>query len=141
MTEKQIENKMLRLAKDLICSRYPKGWGGAAVIRTSNNKYYTSVAIETINSASELCIETGAICEVHKFNEVATHCLCVIRENENASFKILTPCGICQERLRFWGDKVLVGATTKGNLIRFIPLQELQPYHWTSAYTTDETEN
>ena len=32
-----IENKMYLLAVNLIKKRYPKGWGGAAVIRTEED--------------------------------------------------------------------------------------------------------
>lgn len=136
-----VEDKMYQLATDLIKRRYPKGWGGAAVIRTENDNYYTSVAIETANSSAVLCIEVGAMCEAHKYNEKVTHCLCIVRDNENEPFKVLSPCGICQERLRYWGDKVLVGVTYGGRKLKFVTLKELTPFHWTMAYTPDELEH
>lgn len=129
-----IENKMYLLAVDLIKKRYPKGWGGAAVIRTEEDDYYTSVAIEVENESAALCIETGAICEAHKYNKKVTHCLCVVRDDENSDFKVLTPCGICQERLNYWTGNVLVGVTNKENDLKFVALKELQPYHWINAY-------
>lgn len=136
-----VEDKMYQLATDLIKRRYPKGWGGAAVIRTENDNYYTSVPIETANSSAVLCIEVGAMCEAHKYNEKVTHCLCIVRDNENESFKVLSPCGICQERLRYWGDEVLVGVTCGGHKLKFVTLKELTPFHWTMAYTPDELEH
>lgn len=129
-----IENKMYLLAVDLIKKRYPKGWGGAAVIRTEEDDYYTSVAIEVENESATLCIETGTICEAHKYNKKVTHCLCVVRDDENSDFKVLTPCGICQERLNYWTGNVLVGVTNKENDLKFVALKELQPYHWINAY-------
>lgn len=129
-----IENKMYLLAVDLIKKRYPKGWGGAAVIRTEEDDYYTSVAIEVENESATLCIETGAICEAHKYNKKVTHCLCVVRDDENSDFKVLTPCGICQERLNYWTGNVLVGVTNKENDLKFVALKELQPYHLINAY-------
>ncbi|MCD8118421.1 MAG: hypothetical protein LUE29_02825 [Lachnospiraceae bacterium] len=80
------------------------------------------------------------MCEAHKYNEKVTHCLCVVRDNENAPFKVLSPCGICQERLRFWGDEVLVGVTYSGQKMRFVTLKELTPFHWSAAYSRDEKE-
>ena len=136
-----VEDKMYQLATDLIKRRYPKGWGGVAVIRTENDNYYTSVAIETANSSAVLCIEVGAMCEAHKYNEKVTHCLCIVRDNENEPFKVLSPCGICQERLRYWGDEVLVGVTYGGRKLKFVTLKELTPFHWTMAYTPDELEH
>ena len=136
-----IENKMFQIAKELIEKRYPAGWGGAAVIRTEQDHYFSSVAIETANSSASLCIEVGAMCEAHKYNEKVTHCLCIIRDDENSPYKVLTPCGICQERLRYWGEDVLVGITATDDNLRFVKLKELQPYHWTTAYDKEELEH
>ncbi len=135
-----IEEKMYRLATELIERRYPKGWGGAAVIRTAQDHYFTSVPIETANSSAVLCIEVGAMCEAHKYDELVTHCLCVVRNDENSPYKILSPCGICQERLRFWGEDVQVGVTTPDRALKFVALRELSPFHWSKAYSQEELE-
>lgn len=129
-----IEQTLYDTAVNFIKNRYPTGWGGAAVIHTEDNRFLISVALETMNASAELCIETGAICEAHKFNVKVTHCICVVREDENSEFKILTPCGICQERLRFWGEDVLVGVTTADKSLKFVRLGELMPYYWGKAY-------
>ena len=141
MRNVKIENKLYKNAKEFIEKRYPVGWGGAAVIHTREGNYFTSVSIETANGSAVLCIETGAILEAHKFNEKVTHCLCLVRDDEKSPFKILTPCGICQERLRFWGKDVQVAVTTEDNSLKFVTLGELQPYHWTNAYPADELDH
>lgn len=133
-----IEQTLYDTAVDFIKNRYPTGWGGAAVIHTDDDRFLISVAIEVFNASAELCIETGAICEAHKWNVGVTHCICVVRDDENSEFKVLTPCGICQERLRFWGEDVLVGVTTTDNSLKFVRLGELMPYYWGKAYE-DET--
>lgn len=139
MRDTKIENEMYGIAKEFIEKRYPEGWGGAAVIHTEEGHYFTSVSIETANASAVLCVETGAILEAHKYNETVTHCLCLVRDDEKSPFKILTPCGICQERLRFWGN-VQVAVTTADNSLQFVPLYDLQPHHWTNAYTAGEIE-
>ena len=136
-----IETKLYNDAILFLINRYPKGWGGVAIIRTKENKYYTSVPIETANNSVSLCIEVGAICEAHKFNEKITHCICVVRDNESSPFKVLSPCGICQERLRFWGTDIKVGISTKGKKQKFVKLKELQRHHWTNAYDKNELES
>lgn len=136
-----IEKEMYRRAIELIEKRYPKGWGGAGVVHTANGHYFTSVSIDTANASAVLCIETGAMLEVHKFNEKVTHCMCLVRDDENSPYKVLSPCGICQERLRFWGEDVQVAVTTQDNSLLFVPLHELQPYHWSGAYPSDELEH
>ena len=138
--QKTIEEEMYYRAIELIKKRYPKGWGGAAVIHSEDGQYFTSVSIETANSSVDLCIEVGAMCEAHKYNVRVTHCLCVVRDDENSPFKVLSPCGVCQERLRFWGEGVKVGVTTSENVLKFVTLNEFQPYHWTNAYPQEEIE-
>jgi len=129
-----IEKEMYHIAVEFIKKRYPIGWGGVAVMHTADEQYLTSVAINTIDSNAELCIEVGALCEAAKYDLKITHSLCVVRENEKSLYKILTPCGICQERLRYYGTDLSVGVTTKDNKLKFVPLNELQPYHWTNAF-------
>lgn len=80
------------------------------------------------------------MCEAHKFNEKVTHCLCVVRDDENSPYKVLSPCGVCRERLRYWGEEVQVVVTTDDHSLLFVTLKELQPYHWYLAYPTESFE-
>lgn len=119
---------------ELIEKRYPTGWGGAAAMYTVNGQILTSVAPEVINASTELCIETGAILEAHKLNTKITHTICVVRDDEQSNFKVLTPCGVCQERLYYWGPRVKAAITTNDGSLEFKTLEEIQPYHWSQAY-------
>ena len=134
-----IEQTLYDTAVDFIKSRYPTGWGGAAAIHTVDDRILISVAPEALNAGVELCIETGAICEAHKWNAKVTHCICVVRDDENSEFKVLSPCGVCQERLRYWGEDVRVGVTTKDKSLKYVRLGELMPYYWGSAYEDENT--
>jgi cytidine deaminase len=136
--DKMIEEEMYRRAIEFIPQRFPKGYGGVAIVHTADDLFLSSVAIESANDSVIICIETGALAEAHKLNTPVTHCLCVVRDNENSPFKILSPCGVCQERLRFWGTEVRVGVTTKDNSLLFVTLKDLQPYHWTNAFPPEE---
>ena len=136
-----IEQEMYTKAIEFIEHRFLTGWGGASVIHTDDDRYLISVALETFNASVELCIETGAMCEAQKYNSRVTHCICVVRDDEKSPFKVLSPCGVCQERLRYWGEEVKVGVTTKDNVLKFVTLKELQPYHWTGAYPKEELEH
>ena len=64
---------------------------------TEDGKVLTSVAPEVINASTELCMETGAILEAHKLNTKITHSVCVARDDEQAEFKVLTPCGYAKK--------------------------------------------
>ncbi len=129
-----IEQVLYQAAVDLIEKRYPIGWGGAAAMFTEEGEILTSVSPDVINASTELCIETGAILQAHKLNTKVTHTICVVRDDENAEFKILTPCGICQERLFFWGGNIKAAVTNPNGKLEFKTLKEIQPHHWYKAY-------
>ena len=137
----KIENILFTKVTEFIEKRYPIGWGGAAIMYTEDNCFLISVALENANASAGLCMETGAMCEAQKYNKKITHSLCVVRDDEKSSFKVLTPCGICQERLLYWGDMVQVGVTTKEGIIKFMPLKKINPYSWLATYQNEDLEH
>ncbi|TOA25730.1 cytidine deaminase [Vibrio parahaemolyticus] len=125
-----IEKELYQAAIELVNMRYPSGWGGAAAVRTESGKILTSIAPDTKNDALSLCMEVGAYLEAHKLNERVTHSLCLCRESENDEFLILSPCGVCQERLVHWDGDVKAAITTPENALVFKTIRELMPHHW-----------
>ncbi len=130
----EVEKKLYGAAVELIEKRYPAGWGGAAAMMTEDGQILTSVAPDVKMDSVSLCIEVGAICEAHKLNIAVTHSICVVREDENSDFVVLTPCGVCQEMLYYWGEDVKAAIYDPAGRLIFRPLKELQPYHWSKAY-------
>tara|TARA_B100001057_G_scaffold498391_1_gene605222 strand:+ start:858 stop:1268 length:411 start_codon:yes stop_codon:yes gene_type:complete len=126
----QEEQGLYHAAVELIKKRYPRGWGGAAAVRTETGKILTSIAPDTKNDALSLCMEVGAFLEAHKLNEKVTHSLCICREDESSEFLVLSPCGVCQERLVHWGGEVKAAISTKENKLVFKTIRELMPHHW-----------
>jgi len=124
------EQKLYEAALKQAKSRYPSGWAGAAAVRFSTGQIITSIAPEIKNEALSLCMEVGAYLEAHRQNVSVTHSLCIFRENEHSKFQILSPCGICQERLVYWGGDVQVAISNKDNKLIFKSIRELQPFHW-----------
>lgn len=133
MTDTDLGKIMIEKAREFIDKRYPNGWGGCAVMYTQEGEFLLSVYLDSPNSAAELCMETGAMCEAQKYNYTITHSLCVSRENEKEELKILTPCGICQERLRYWGSGVKVAVSNPQNAIIFKSLNEISIHYWREA--------
>ena len=125
-----IENEMFEIAVDFLSKRYGDKADGVAVMRTENGEYLTSCWPEAPNSCVDLCAETGAICEAHKLNQKITHSICICRQKDGENYEILPPCGVCQERLYFWGKDVKAAVTTKDNSVVFKTLSEIQPYYW-----------
>jgi cytidine deaminase len=131
-----VDQDLCDAAVELAAARYPAGWGGAAAMYTADGRILTSVYVETPNSGSELCMETGSICEAHKLGVAITASVCVSRESEDEPFLILSPCGICQERLAFWGGDVHVAVPHPDDPRKWQskPLRKVQPYYWRKAF-------
>ena len=134
MTDIELGKIMFEKAEAFINERYPDGWGGCAIMYTTENKYLISVYFDSANSAACLCMETGAMCEAQKYGLIITHSMCISRDGAEKDLKILTPCGICQERLRYWGDGVKVAVSNSNNRIIFKTLDEIGPHHWRKAF-------
>mgnify|MGYP004548251539 FL=1 len=133
MNEELIEKEMFDKAVDFLNERYGENkTSGVAVLRIETGEYLISIWPEVNNTSADLCAETGAICEAHKLNKKVTHSICVCRGEDNEPYEILTPCGICQERLMYWGKDVRCAISTKDNRIVFKTLEEIQPYYWLS---------
>jgi len=128
-----IEQQLYKAAKELIEQRYPTGWGGAAAVALDDGTILTSVAPEVENDALSLCMEVGALLEANKLSKTVTHSLCICREDETSELVILSPCGICQERLMTWGRDVRVAITSASNTLQFPPLNQLTPHHWSQV--------
>lgn len=129
-----MEKELYQEVKALAESYYETGWAGAAGVLLANGQILTSVAPDVRNEGASLCMETGAYLEAFKLKQNVTHTLCLARDHEGEVFTILTPCGICQERLSAWGSHVLCAVTNPANELKFVSLGELQPYHWSGAY-------
>jgi len=113
-------------------SRFPTGYAGAAALATSDGKILTSVCFDSPNEVANLCHETGAICEANRLGLQVTASACVSRSSPEEPFLVLTPCGLCQERLATWGLDVEVavpGAGAAGSW-ESRRLAEVQPYYW-----------
>lgn len=140
MTDQELGKEMYDKAIAFIDRRYPTGWGGCAVMRTEDGQFLTSVFLDSYNGAAGLCMETGAMCEAQKYNLKITHSLCVSRDSEAENPVILTACGICQERLRYWGKDVKVAVSNPENEVIFKTLGELNPNYWGDVFSGEKEE-
>lgn len=141
----RVDEALVEAARALAESRYAgdpdgDGWAGAAAMYASDGRILTSVFVDSPNAAASLCCETGAIAEAHKLGLGIVASVCVSRERPDEPFVILTPCGICQERLAHWGGDVQVGVPRADDPTRWasLPLREVQPYYWAKVLTMPE---
>jgi len=109
---------------------------GAAAMRLSNGAIVTSVAPPALNSAVQLCHETGAFCEAYKRGENVVASICVSRPEKHHEFWVLAPCGVCQERLMIFGPDVAVGVPAPENPTQWssVRLRDVQPHWWGQVF-------
>lgn len=138
MSDIELGKIMYDKAITFLDKRFPTGWGGCAIMYTEDKQFLISTALESFNAAACLCMETGAMCEAQKYNLKVTHSLCLSRENETEKPKILTACGICRERLRYWGEGVKIAVSNSDNKIIFKTLKELDMYYWGDCFDNRE---
>lgn len=132
----KVDKKLYESAVKFLNERFPnKTEGGVAAMYTNTGKILLSTYADSPNDGACLCYETGAICEAHKLNEKITATICLSRE-ENKEPVVLTPCGICQERLAYWGLDISVAVPKKGNSTEYmvVKLSEVQPYYWRNCF-------
>jgi len=132
----KLDQTLVEAAIELLESRFPKSEGIAAAVRTDDGRILTSVVFDPEWGGGGLCAETGAILEVHKLGKRVVAVVCVSRLSGKAPIVILTPCGICQERLFHWGGAVEIAIPDPNDPAKWVPktLAEVQPYYWVNVY-------
>ncbi len=109
----------------------------AAAVLLDDGVILTSIGLDNVNAAVNLCAETGALCQAFTLDRTVVASACVARAAEGVT--VLAPCGVCQERLALWGPRVEVVVADPeapaGWAMR--TLEELNPYYWATQCTED----
>ena len=132
----RLDEKLVEAARTFVRKRFPKeGWAGAAAMYLDDGTTLISSSPDTVNLSVELCHEVGAICEAFKFGKKIVATVCVSRDPSGV-FHILTPCGVCQERLLVFGDEVEAAVPVDGDSSKWQSktLKEIQPYYWRKPF-------
>ncbi|MCU1497701.1 MAG: hypothetical protein JWM47_1654 [Acidimicrobiales bacterium] len=95
----------------------------------------TSTAPDAHNPSVELCHETGAYCEAFKRGQAVVASAC-LHSDANGRLVVLSPCGVCLERLAVHGPDVLVAVPEVDAVfgVRWVRLREALPYYWAIAF-------
>lgn len=130
---------LYQAAADLLAVRFPAAGGLASALYTADGTILTSVVFQPEWGGGGLCAETGAILEANKLNKRVTAVLTVSRLDSESPILIVTPCGICQERVFHWGGDVKVAVPDPRDGTRWLAktLHEVQPYYWVNVFGRD----
>lgn len=123
---------LLQTAIDFAKRRLPTGEAVTAAVMTDQGSIFTGIWNDASVDAATLCAETGPICQAHAAGEAVFASVCVARDFAEQPFRVLPACGICQERLAFWGLEVLIGVPGKAvaDICEFKTLRALRPCYW-----------
>lgn len=126
-----LNQQLVDAAIEQALERFPTGYAGAAALATAEGRVITSVCFDCPNEVVNLCHETGAICEANRLNLKVTASVCVSRSNPKEPFLVLSPCGVCQERLATWGLDLEIAVPMSGRPgWQAMRLRDVQPFYW-----------
>lgn len=132
----KLDQRLVDAAKELLKSRFPGQGGIATAMYNEDGDILTSVNFQPEWGGGGLCAETGALLEANKHDKKIHATVTVSRLTEKQPIVVVTPCGICQERLVHWGYEVQVAVPNSEDPTNWETktLGEIQPYHWVKSF-------
>lgn len=122
--------------RSLIRDRFPDDdHRGAAAMLLDDGTILTGTSPDAVNSSVEVCHETEPYCAAFRLGRHIVASVCLHREPGGRTV-VLSPCGVCRERLAVHGPNVLVAVADVGNptLVVWKRLKEVFPYYTMTAF-------
>lgn len=120
--------------KALIEQRFPDEEAGAAAVLLADGTTVTGTSPDFANSSTTVCHEVEPYCAAYRLDQPIVASVCLHRTDEG-KFIVLSPCGICRERLADHGPRVQVAIAEPGDptTLRWISLRDALPHYWLTA--------
>ena len=108
---------------------------GAAAMLLDDGTIVTGTAPDAVNPSVEVCHETEPYCAAFRLGRSIVASVCLHQEPGGRTL-VLSPCGVCRERLAVHGPNVLVAVANAEDptLIVWKPLKEVLPDYWLTAF-------
>ena len=121
----------------LIRDRFPhdEDHRGAAAMLLDDGTILTGTSPDAVNPSVEVCHETEPYCAAFRLGRSIVASVCLVREPGGRTL-VLSPCGVCRERLAVHGPNVLVGVAAADDPARVVwkPLKEVLPDYWMTVF-------
>lgn len=120
----------------LINSRFPEdGDRGAAAMLLADGTVLTGTSPEAMNASVEVCHEIEPYCGAYRLNQRVVASVCLHRQAGGRTV-VLSPCGVCRERLAVYGPGVLVAVADRSDptVVVWKPLKDVLPDYWMTAF-------
>lgn len=122
--------------RPLIGGRFPgDGHHGAAAMLLDDGTILTGTAPAAANPSVEVCHETEPYCAAFRLGAKIVASVCLHRK-PGGQLVVLSPCGVCRERLAVHGPGVLVAVpgARDPRAVAWKRLREVLPDYWLTAF-------
>lgn len=122
--------------RSVIRDRFPDDdHHGAAAMLLDDGTILTGTAPDAVNPSVEVCHETEPYCAAFRLGRRIVASVCLHREPGGRTV-VLSPCGVCRERLAVHGPYVLVAVADVEDptLVVWKPLKDVLPDYWMTAF-------
>jgi cytidine deaminase len=108
---------------------------GAAAMLLDDGTILTGTAPPAINPSVEVCHETEPYCAAFRLDRRIVASVCLHREPGGRTV-VLSPCGVCRERLAVHGPNVLVAVADADDPTQVVwkTLKHVLPHYWMTAF-------
>lgn len=127
---------VIRACRALIESRFERDdHRGAAAMLLADGTILTGTSPEAINPSVEVCHEIEPYCAAYRLDQPIVASICLHR-HPDGRFLVLSPCGVCRERLAVHGPQVRVAVAKPGDPTQVVwkPLKDVLPDYWMTAF-------
>jgi cytidine deaminase len=135
-----VDNAMLDAAvtacRSLIATRFPDlSEHGAAAMVLRDGTIVTGTSPRVDNNSVALCHETEPYCAAFRLGQPVAASVCLHR-NPDRRLVVLSPCGLCRERLSVYGPEVLAAVPLVDDPTQVVwkQLRDLLPDAWMTAF-------
>lgn len=122
--------------RDLISTRFPGDTHrGAAAVLLADGSILTGTSPDVVNPATSVCHEVEPYCAAFRLDQSIRASVCLHRTPEQ-QFLVLSPCGVCRERLAVHGPDVLVAVADEADatVVRWTTLRSVLPHYWMTVF-------
>lgn len=125
----------IEACRSLISERFPYGEHGAAAMLLDDGTIVTGTAPAAVNPTVKLCHETEPFCAAYRLGRSIVASVCLHRHPDGRTV-VLSPCGVCRERLAVHGPQVRVAVADPDNLSTIVwkRLREALPDYRMTAF-------
>jgi cytidine deaminase len=127
--------------RTLIGSRFPDdSHRGAAAMLLDDGTILTGTSPEAINPSVQVCHEIEPYCGAFRLGQPVVASVCLHRVPDGR-FLVLSPCGVCRERLAVHGPDVLVAVADQADptRVQWKTLRDVLPHYWMTVFPDEVT--